>query len=125
MTHKSLPDVRTLAAQITGCVESGRFSELDGLISADATFWSNFDPTIHSWNQVRQILVATRERLRSMYFEQVRVAEIEGGWLQQHVLRMVHKDGSEKAMHAALIYKVNEKGLVSSLEEYFDPASAG
>lgn len=41
MTHKSLPDVRTLAAQITGCVESGRFSELDGLISADAKFWSN------------------------------------------------------------------------------------
>ena len=125
MTHQPLPDVRTLAAQITRCIESGRFSELDSLISADAKFWYNFDPAIHRWDEVRRGLVAAREQLRSMYFEQVRIAEIEGGWLQQHVLRMVHKDGSEKAMHAALIYKVNEHGLVSSLEEYFDPASAG
>ena len=125
MTHQPLPDVRKLAAQITRCIESGRFSDLDRLISTDAKFWYNCDPAIHAWDEVRRVLVATRERLRSMYFEQVRIAEIEGGWLQQHVLRMVHKDGSERAMHAALIYKVNENGLISSLEEYFDPASAG
>jgi hypothetical protein len=95
------------------------------LIAPEAHFWYNFDPTVRPWPEVRQILVATRERLRSMHFEKVRVTPTDRGWLQQHVLRMVRMDGTQTQMHAALVYRVNERGLVASLEEYFDPAVAG
>ena len=125
VTQKPSPDVRALAAQICSCIENGRFTELDELIAPEAHFWYNFDPTVRPWPQVRQILVATRERLRSMHFEKVRVTPTDRGWLQQHVLRMVRMDGTQTRMHAALVYRVNERGLVASLEEYFDPAVAG
>jgi hypothetical protein len=125
VTQKPSPDVRALAAQICSCIENGRFTELDELIAPEAHFWYNFDPTVRPWPEVRQILVATRERLRSMHFEKVRVTPTDRGWLQQHVLRMVRVDGTQTQMHAALVYRVNERGLVASLEEYFDPAVAG
>lgn len=113
--------IRSLAAEMTDGVAQGDFSRLDQIISPDCFFWYNFDPTRKQWPQVRQTLQGMRSHLKSMHFDQVRITEIQSGWVQQHRLRMVLNDGTEKQVDAVMIFRVNDKGLVCSIEEYLDP----
>jgi ketosteroid isomerase-like protein len=53
-------------------------------------------------------------------YEVERLEEIAGGYLQQHVLRMVSRKGKELAMPACLVVRV-EDGKITRLEEYLDP----
>lgn len=109
-----------LATRMTRGVERGELSEVDKLLSPAFEAWHNFSPTFKPWAEVRQNLAQMRPLLSGMRYENVRVTEIKDGWLQQHLLRLTLKDGSQRELYAALIFKVDEQGLISSLEEYLD-----
>ena len=115
-------EIGSLAAEVTESVAHGRFSRLDQLFSPDCVFWYNFDPARKKWPEVRQTLQGVHSQLQSMHFDQIRVTEIQSGWVQQHLLRMVLNDGTEKQVHALIIFRLDDNGLVCSFEEYLDPA---
>jgi ketosteroid isomerase-like protein len=115
-------EIRSLATEVTESVAHGHLSRLDQLFSPDCVFWYNFDPASKKWPEVRQTLQGVRSALQSMHFDQIRITEIQRGWVQQHLLRMVLNDGTEKQVYAVIIFRLNDKGLVCSFEEYLDPA---
>ena len=121
MANRQSIDVHQLAAAMTTGVESGDLSAVDSLLSASFKAWHNFSPTFKPWLEVRENLARLRPLLNGMRYENVRVTEIHHGWVQQHLLRLTLKDGSQREIHAVLIFKVDEQGRVSSLEEYLDP----
>ena len=121
MSSKPPVDMQQLSARMTEGVERGDLAAVDKLLSPDFKAWHNFSPTFKPWAEVRQNLSVMRPNLDSMNYENVRVTVLKDGWLQQHLLRMKLKDGSEREVYAAIIFKVNDQGLVSSLEEYLDP----
>jgi hypothetical protein len=122
MTTANAIDVHALAARVTAGVERGDFALLELLFSPQLRVWHNFDQTFKPWTQVRQGLEGLQAQSRTLKFEEIRVTEFQGGWLQQHRLHVVFKDGTERNLYAALIYRIDETGLVTSMEEYFDPA---
>jgi len=54
-------------------------------------------------------------------YEIVRRIEIEGGVLQQHVLHATTRAGKTFSMPACLVIRV-ERGLITRVDEYLDPA---
>lgn len=123
MNNSAEPNpILTLAAKVRESISQGHWSQLDQLVSPECVFWYNFDRAGKKWSDVRQTLHGMRAQLQSMDFEQVRVTEIQRGWIQQHCLRMVFKDGTEREVYAVVIVRLDDKSLVSSLEEYLDPA---
>lgn len=114
--------ILTLAAEVTESISQGNWLKLDRLVSPECVFWYNFDRVGRKWSEVRQKLQGMHSRVQSMRFEKVRVTEIHNGWIQQHCLRMVLKDGTEREVYAVLIVRLDDRSLLSSLEEYLDPA---
>ena len=46
----------------------------------------------------------------------------DGGFVQQHVVHAVSKDGRPLAFRACLIVAVSPEGLITKIDEYLDPA---
>ncbi|SDG20090.1 nuclear transport factor 2 family protein [Epilithonimonas hungarica] len=51
---------------------------------------------------------------------------IDGGAVQQHTLVGTFKDGTEMpSLEACLVVKVNQEGLITEIDEYFDASQFG
>jgi hypothetical protein len=46
----------------------------------------------------------------------------EGGFVQQHVLHATATEGASISMRVCIVIKVGADGLISRIDEYFDPA---
>ena len=46
----------------------------------------------------------------------------DGGFVQQHVLHATAAEGSSISMRVCIVIKVGDDGLISRIDEYFDPA---
>ena len=49
----------------------------------------------------------------------------DGGFVQQHVLHATGRNGGSIAMRVCIVIKVGANGLISRIDEYFDPADIG
>ncbi|UXA19430.1 nuclear transport factor 2 family protein [Mycobacterium sp. SMC-4] len=45
-----------------------------------------------------------------------------GGFVQQHVLHFTALSGEEIAMRVCIVIKIGDDGLITRIDEYFDPA---
>ena len=46
----------------------------------------------------------------------------DGGFVQQHVLHADGRNGGSIAMRVCIVIKVGANGLITRIDEYFDPA---
>ena len=46
----------------------------------------------------------------------------DGGFVQQHILRAGGADGVSIEMRVCIVIKVDAEGLITRIDEYFDPA---
>jgi ketosteroid isomerase-like protein len=46
----------------------------------------------------------------------------DGGFVQQHVLHATGRNGGSIAMRVCIVIKLGANGLISRIDEYFDPA---
>jgi len=46
----------------------------------------------------------------------------EGGFVQQHILHANGRNGGSIAMRVCIVIKLGANGLISRIDEYFDPA---
>jgi hypothetical protein len=46
----------------------------------------------------------------------------DGGFVQQHILRAAGRSGGSIAMRVCIVIKLGANGLISRIDEYFDPA---
>jgi ketosteroid isomerase-like protein len=47
----------------------------------------------------------------------------DGGFVQQHILHANGRNGGSIAMRVCIVIKVGANGLISRIDEYFDPAA--
>jgi hypothetical protein len=46
----------------------------------------------------------------------------DGGFVQQHILHANGRNGGSISMRVCIVIKVGANGLISRIDEYFDPA---
>ena len=46
----------------------------------------------------------------------------DGGFVQQHILHANSRNGGSIAMRVCIVIKLGANGLISRIDEYFDPA---
>jgi ketosteroid isomerase-like protein len=46
----------------------------------------------------------------------------DGGFVQQHILHATSRNGGSISMRVCLVIKLGANGLISRIDEYFDPA---
>ena len=113
-------DVSAIAHSMVGFIERGEWDSIGELNAADMRVWHNFDEVDMAWADAAPFLKLLRDSVGSMHYDDIRVTPLPDGWIQQHVLRLILKDGEICRMPAALFVTLNDQGLVHRIEEYLD-----
>ena len=89
------------------------------IYAPDAQIWHNFDDKYQTIDENMRGMYWMHKRLSGINYDVVRLIEIPGGYLQEHVLRGTLASGEAFAMAACVICTVKD-GRVTALREYLD-----
>jgi ketosteroid isomerase-like protein len=113
--------IRALVTRLFDAIERGDVAEVDACYAPNLVIWHNFDDLEQSRADNLKTLAGLIERISDRRYESRRLHVFDGGFVQQHVLSGVRKDGLRVSAPAAMIGAVRN-GQVSRLDEYLDSA---
>jgi ketosteroid isomerase-like protein len=116
-------DVRLdVANRLFGAIERGEYETVDGMWAEDVTVWHTGDECdndrIRALKVIRWFMNVTNTRSYEILDRQC----FDGGFVQQHILRARRSDDVSIEMRVCIVIKVDAKGLITRIDEYFDPA---
>jgi ketosteroid isomerase-like protein len=121
-TSDLAPQTEALADRFVRCIEAGDVDGVGSCFSDGATVWHNDDSTTVPAGKVLRVLGWLADHVSDLRYDVSRRLAVADGYVQQHVLRGIALDGSELALAACLVVRV-EGGLISHIDEYFDSAA--
>lgn len=113
--------VLALADRMFRAIETGDLDALRAVYADDVVVWTNFDDTEQPLDRAMSIVGWLCSKLADRRYDVKRRELIDGGFLQQHVLRGTAPDGTAVAMPACIVGSV-AGGRITRVEEYLDPA---
>ncbi len=115
-------EVLDLADRMFRAIEQADLDALRSIYADDFVAWSNFDDGTKDVDATLSVLGWLCHKLGDRRYDVRRRVLIDGGFLQQHVLRGTAPDGSAVAMPACVIATVTD-GRVVRVDEYLDPSA--
>jgi ketosteroid isomerase-like protein len=105
-------------------IQNGAVDEYRSLYSPDAVIWTCFDDRERNVDSSVGVIEWMLDNTTERHYDIRRRIAIEGGVLQQHVLRGTskHRD-REFSMPACLVIMVGDDGKITRVEEYLDPSA--
>jgi ketosteroid isomerase-like protein len=111
-----------VANRLFEAIERGEYATVDGMWADDVLVWHSGDPKdnqrIRALKVIRWFMDITTTRRYKILDRQF----FDGGFVQQHILRAQRSDGVSIEMRVCIVIKVNAKGLITRIDEYFDPS---
>ena len=105
-------------------IETGAIADYRALYASDAVIWTCFDDRERNVDSSVGVIEWMLDNTTERHYDISRRVAIEGGVLQQHVLRGTskHRD-REFAMPACLVIMVGDDGKITRVDEYLDPSA--
>ncbi|EID13933.1 hypothetical protein MXEN_09634 [Mycobacterium xenopi RIVM700367] len=114
--------IAQVADQLFAAIENSDTSAVARLWSDDIAVWrvgaSRERDKARALRVIDWFIGATSERRYQVLDRQL----FDGGFVQQHILHAVGRGGGSIAMRACIVIKLGANGLISRIDEYFDPA---
>ena len=110
-----------VADQLFGAMTDGDIDRVTALWDDDVVVWKVADRDRDKERALRVIdwfIGTTTERRYEVLERHV----IDGGFMQQHILHATGRNGGLIAMRVCIVVKVGSNGLITRIDEYFDPA---
>jgi ketosteroid isomerase-like protein len=118
MTHD---DIRALVTRFFDAIEHGDVDAVAACYAPELAVWHNFDGIEQPRDENLKTLAGLVRRIDERRYGERRLDVFDGGFVQQHVLSGVRKDGERVSLPAALIGRVKD-GKITRLDEYIDSA---
>lgn len=113
--------IRALATRLFDSIERGDVDGVADCYAPELVVWHNFDGLDQRREDNLKTLASMIERISERRYEDRRVDVFDGGFVQQHVLTGVRKDGVRVSMPGVLVGRVRD-GKITRLDEYLDSA---
>ncbi|BBY43621.1 DUF4440 domain-containing protein [Mycolicibacterium celeriflavum] len=113
--------VAEVADRLFGAIESGDHDAIRRLWNDDIVVWKVADGERDKDRALRVLdwfIDTTTQRRYEILDRQL----FDGGFVQQHVLHATGHNGGVIAMRVGIVIKLGANGLISRIDEYFDPA---
>jgi ketosteroid isomerase-like protein len=110
-----------LANRFFAAVEAADAKTLDGIYTADAVIWHNFDNYEQPRGENLALLAQFPTMFKSFNYTEVRRRIFDHGFVQQHVARGVNANGKPFELFACLVVSVRGD-QIARIDEYFDSA---
>ncbi len=115
----SVKEIEALAKRFFDSIERGSIDAVLGIYAPNAVIWHNTDSQETTPAENAAVLADFIERISERRYENRRLDVFPGGFVHQHVLTGVRRDGRRLRLQACLICRV-EGGRITRLDEYFD-----
>jgi ketosteroid isomerase-like protein len=112
-----------VADRLFSAIEAGEVDTVAAMWSDDVTVWHTGDGRTRDKTRalrvIRWFVAASTDRHYDVLSRQV----FDGGFVQQHVLHGTAIDGTPYSVRVAIVVEVGADGLITRINEYFDPAA--
>ena len=113
--------VTDVADRLFGAIENGDIALVEQLWHDDVVVWKVADRD-HDRERALRVIAwfvnATTDRRYEILDRQF----FGGGFVQQHILHANGRNGGSIAMRVCIVIRLGANGLISRIDEYFDPA---
>lgn len=111
-----------VARRLFDAIERGAYADVEAMWADDVTVWHSGDRSdndrVRALKVIRWFIDATVSRRYEVLDRQT----FDGGFVQQHVLHADATTGASIALRVCIVIKVGTDGLITRIDEYFDPA---
>lgn len=121
MTVADADTVAEVADRLFQAIETGDRDGVQRLWNDDVVVWKVADRDRGKQRALRVInwfIDATTQRRYEVLDRRL----FDGGFVQQHILHADGRNGGSVAMRVCLVVQLGANGLISRIDEYFDPA---
>ena len=113
--------IADVADRLFGAIENSDIAAVQQIWNDDVVVWKAADRDRNKESAMRVIgwfVNTTTDRRYEILDRQL----FDGGFVQQHILHANGRNGGSIAMRVCIVIKVGANGLISRIDEYFDPA---
>jgi ketosteroid isomerase-like protein len=129
MTDSVLPQpnlrstVADVAQRLFAAIERGDAATVEALWDDDVSVWKSAEPEDQGRNRALRVISWFINTTTERRYEILDRQFFDGGFVQQHVLHAAGRNGGSISMRVCIVIKVGANGLISRIDEYFDPAA--
>jgi ketosteroid isomerase-like protein len=111
-----------VANRLFDAIERGDYATVDGMWAGDVAVWHSGDQKDNRRSRALKVIRWFMDVTTTRNYEILDRQFFDGGFVQQHVLRAQRSDGPSIDMRVCIVIKVDAAGLITRIDEYFDPA---
>lgn len=114
--------VADVADRLFAAIEGGDAATVEAMWAADVLVWKSAEPQDQVRKRALRVISWFMDTTTERRYEILDRQFFDGGFVQQHVLHATGRNGGSISMRVCIVIKVGSTGLVSRIDEYFDPA---
>ena len=111
-----------VADRLFEAIEQTDVAMIEELFSDDIAVWHTGDTQDNARPRALRVLTWFISRTAERRYQVLDRRVFEGGFVQQHILHATGTDGATIAMRVCIVVRLGDNGLISRIDEYFDPA---
>jgi ketosteroid isomerase-like protein len=110
-----------VADRLFEAIEQSDVALIEELWNDDIAVWHSGDPKDNDYRRAHAVICWFINRTSTRRYEILDRRVFEGGFVQQHILHATATGGATIALRVGIIVVLGENGLISRIDEYFDP----
>jgi ketosteroid isomerase-like protein len=112
-----------IADRLFSAIEAGDVDTVAAMFSDDVTVWQLGDGKTRDKSRALRVIDWFVSATVDRHYDVLARQAFDGGFVQQHILHGAALDGTPYSMRVAIIIAVGTDGLITRVDEYFDPAA--
>jgi ketosteroid isomerase-like protein len=113
--------IADVADRLFEAIEHADTPMIEQLWSDDVLVWHAGDREDNDRAQALRVIHWFIKRTTDRRYEILDRQFFDGGFVQQHILHANGRDGGSISMRVCIVIKLGTNGLISRVDEYFDP----
>lgn len=112
-----------IADRLFSAIEAGDADTVAAMWSDDVIVWQLGDGGTRDKARALRVIDWFVSASNDRHYDVLSRTQFDGGFVQQHVLYGSARDGTPYSMRVGIIIRVGADGLITRIDEYFDPAA--
>ena len=114
--------VADVADRLFAAIENGDAATVEGLWDDDVLVWKSAEPEDQAKKRALRVISWFIDTTTARRYEILDRRYFDGGFVQQHVLHATGRNGGSISVRVCLVITLGEAGLITKIDEYFNPA---
>jgi ketosteroid isomerase-like protein len=114
--------ITDVADRLFEAIEQSDIAMVQQLWNSDVTVWKTGEPRDRDKERALRVIAWFVNTTTDRRYEILDRQFFDGGFVQQHILHANGRNGGSIQMRVCIVIKVGTDGLITRIDEYFDPA---